>query len=125
MALPTAVTPAGWPAEVRPPGTPGWETSAIAYLFDCCPANFRGYPVLRNHPIVLAQFARQFVTGQCSTTAAGLAEVRTSLRGCAPPEVVEAATQAWHREGALLLRTRRGVGLIEDALRGTRFVATL
>ena len=49
--------PAGWPREVRPPGAPGWEASAAAWLLDLCPADWRGYPGLRKHLVVLARFA--------------------------------------------------------------------
>ena len=51
----SAYVPPGWPSQVRPPGASGWEATAIAYLLDCCPPDFRAYRVLRNHPIVLAQ----------------------------------------------------------------------
>jgi hypothetical protein len=53
--------PPGWPEEVRPPGAPDWERTAVAYLFDCCPPDLRGYEVLRRHPPVLARFAAVFV----------------------------------------------------------------
>ena len=29
---------------------PTGKRTAVAYLFDCCPPDFRGYPVLRGHP---------------------------------------------------------------------------
>lgn len=120
-----AYAPPGWPSQVRPPGAPGWEATAIAYLLDCCPADFRAYRVLRNHPIVLAQFAVQFVNGQQEASERGLADVRTSLRDYVEPEIVEAATQAWLEQGARLVRTRRAVALIDESLRGRVFVRKL
>jgi hypothetical protein len=39
--------------------------------------------------------------------------------------VVEAAVQTFQAEDARLLAVRRGVGLVEEALRGRRFVARL
>ena len=39
--------------------------------------------------------------------------------------VVEAAVETWQRESARLLGVRRAVGLVEEALRGRRFVARL
>jgi hypothetical protein len=92
---------------------------------DCCPADFRAYRVLRNHPIVLAQFAMHFVNGQQEASERGLADVRTSLRDYIEPEVVEAATQAWLEQGARLVRTRRAVALIDESLRGRVFVRKL
>jgi hypothetical protein len=117
--------PPGWSARVKPPGAPEWESSAVAYLLDCCPADFRAYRVLRNHPVVLARFAAQFVEGQHRITQEGLAEIRTSLKDEVSPEVIEAAAQAWLEEDARLARTKRSVQLIENALRGRTFIRKL
>jgi len=120
-----AYVPPGWPSEVRPPGVLGWEATAIAYLLDCCPADFRAYRVLRNHPVVLAQFASHFVEGQHDASQRALAEVRTSLSEYVEPDVVDAATEAWLEQGARLARTRRSVSLLAEALRGRVFVRKL
>jgi hypothetical protein len=117
--------PPGWPEGVRPPGSQDWEVTAAAFLLDCCPADFRAYRVLRNHPVVLARFAAQFVEGQCRTAQEGLAGIRTSLADHVPHQVVEAAAQAWLEQEARLARTRRAVGLVEEALRGRTFVPRL
>lgn len=117
--------PPGWPTQVRPPGSPGWERTATAFLLDCCPPEFRRYPVLRRHPVVLARFAARFVAGQCSTAQDGVAEIRTGLPRGVPPQVVTEAVEAWLEQGAHLLRVRRAVGLVEDALRGRVFVEPL
>lgn len=121
----TLVVPPGWPETVRPPGAPDWERTATAYLLDCCPPDFRGYRVLRHHPLVLAQFAEQFVEGQCRAVQEGLAAVRTTLKGEVRPDVVETAAEIWLEQGAALVRTRRAVGLIAQALRGRTFLARL
>ncbi len=118
-------TPPGWPVEVRPPGSTEWEVTAIAYLLDCSPPDFRAYRVLRNHPVVLARFAARFVDGQCRTAEEGLAEVRTSLSDFADPPVIEAAADAWLEQSARLARTKRAVGLVEAALRGAEFTPKL
>jgi hypothetical protein len=81
--------------------------------------------VLRNHPVVLAQFAGHFVNGQHEASQQGLAEVRTSLSEYVEPDVLEAATQAWLEQGARLARTRRAVALLDEALRGRIFVPKL
>jgi hypothetical protein len=120
-----AYTPPGWPVRVRPPGTPDWETTAAAFLLDCCPSDFRGYPVLRRHPVVLARFAAEFVESQVRASADGLAGVRTSLADYVAPEVVQSAAEAWAEQGARLVRVRREVGLVEEALRGKVFVRKL
>lgn len=118
-------TPPGWPERVRPPGAPDWEETAIAYLLDCCPSDFRSYPVLRRHPVVLARFAAQFVEGQYHSAQQGLAGVRVSLHDYVSADVVESAADAWLEQGAQLARTRRAVALVEEALRGKVFVRRL
>jgi hypothetical protein len=124
MSSPVYVPP-GWPEQVRPPGAPDWEATAIAFLLDCCPADFRAYPVLRRHPVVLARFAVQFVAGQYDATQDGLAGVRTSLAGYVEPEVIASATEAWLEQSGRLVRARRAVTLVEEALRGRVFVRRL
>src|SRR4051812_49588967 len=89
-----AYAPPGWPDGVRPPGAPDWDVSAVAFLFDCCPADFRSYPVLRRHPLVLALFAVHFVAGQCRAAQEGLAGGRPSPQGAGSAGGGEAAGQA-------------------------------
>jgi len=126
MAMSSQIyTPPGWPERVRPPGAPGWEHTAIAFLLDCCPADFRAYPVLRNHPVVLARFAAQFVEGQYHSAQEGLAGVRVSLSDYVSADVVQSAAEAWLEQTAQLVRLRRAVALVEEALRGKVFVRRL
>jgi hypothetical protein len=120
-----AVVPPGWPEEVRPPDTPDWERSARAWLFDLCPPDYRLHEVLRAHPVVLARFAARHVESAVEAARVGLATAREDLRDVADPTTVAAAVAAWEREGARLVRTRRAVGLVEEALRGRRFRARL
>jgi hypothetical protein len=46
--------PRGWPVEVWPPTEPGWRDSAVAWLLDQVPPEWRLVPALRRHPQVLA-----------------------------------------------------------------------
>jgi hypothetical protein len=119
------VAPPGWPRSVRPPGAPGWEHTAAVWLLDICPPEYRGYPVLRRHQVVLARFAALHVEASQAAVRRGLSEARSVLRDVAEPETVDAAVQAWQAEEARLIRERRAVDLVEDALRGRRFVARL
>jgi hypothetical protein len=119
------VVPPGWPAPVRPPGAPDWERSAAAWLLDLCPPEYRGYPVLRRHDVVLARFAVLHVEGCQAAVRRGLSEARAVLRDVADAGTVEAAITVWQAEEARLLAERRAVGLVEEALRGRRFVARL
>jgi hypothetical protein len=119
------VSPPGWPRRVRPPGAPDWERSATAWLLDLCPPEFRSYPVLRRHDVVLARFAVLHVEACQAAVRRGLSEARAELRDVTDQDTVEAAVQTWHAEAARLSAERRAVGLVEEALRGRRFVARL
>ena len=120
-----AVAPPGWPAAVRPPGAPDWERTAASWLLDLCPPEYRGYPVLRRHLVVLARFALLHVEAGQAACRRGLSEARAELRDVADLDTVEAAVLTWHTEAARLVAERRSVGLVEEALRGRRFVARL
>ncbi len=120
-----AVRPPGWPAEVRPPGAPDWEATAVAWLLDLCPPEYRSYPALRRHAVVLARFTVLHVEACQSAVNQGLSEARGGLREVADASVVEAAVETWQRESARLMGVRRGAGLVEEALRGRRFVERL
>jgi hypothetical protein len=54
--------PSGWPEAVGPPGSEDWEVTAAAWLLDLIP-EYRLYPALRRHLVVLAYIARHAVNG--------------------------------------------------------------
>jgi hypothetical protein len=110
---------------VLPPAAPEWERSAIGWLFDLCPPDYRAHEVLRRQPVILARFAAEHVQAGIAAARAGLATVRAELRDLVPPEAVEAAVAAYEREGARLVSTGRAVALVEAALRGERYVPRL
>ena len=119
------VAPAGWPRQVRPPDAPRWEDTAIAWLLDLCPPEYRSYGVLRRQPVVLARFAALHVEAGQAAVRRGLSEARACFRDVADGDVVDEAVLTWQAEESRLLAERRGVGLVEDALRGRRFVERL
>jgi len=110
---------------VRPPGAPDWERTAVNWLFDICPPEYRSHLTLRRHVVVLGRFAAVHVEACQAACRRGLSETRGELRAVAGLEVVEAAVLTWQAEEARLLGVRRAVGLVEDALRGRRYVARL
>src|SRR6476619_8168486 len=101
------VTTPGWPRAVRPPDAPDWERTAWAWLLDLCPPEYRTYPALRRHPVVLARFAVLHVEACQAAVNRGLSEARGSLREVADALVVEAAVETWQRESARLIGVRR------------------
>jgi len=119
------LVPPGWPPDVLPPHAPEWERSAVGWLFDLVPPDYRAHAVLRRHPVVLARFAAGHLEAAVEAARRGLATVRADLRDVVPPEAVAAAVAAYEREGARLAVLRRQVGLVDHALRGHRFVPRL
>jgi len=117
--------PPGWPPDVLPPQAPDWERSAVAWLFDLCPPDYRAHEVLRRHPTVLARFAAQHVEACVQAARDGLRTVREDLRGLVPPEAVEAAIAAYDREGRRLVLAGKQVELVSGALLGKRWVPRL
>jgi len=113
--------PPGWPAAVRPPEAPEWEASAVAWLLDRCPPEYRGYSGLRRHPVVLARFTVLHVEAMQQASRRGVSEARTVLRDVADTDVVERAIATWQLETERLAVLRREAGLVEEALRGRRF----
>jgi len=123
--VPTHVAPPGWPSEVRPPDAPDWEVTAASWLLDLCPPDYRRYAGLRRHVVVLARFAVLHVEANQQACRRGLSEARGDLAQVAGPAVVDAALQTFQLEQARLMSVRRAVGLVEEALRGRRYVARL
>lgn len=117
----SGVLPVGWPPEVRPPDTPDWERSAVSWLFDLCPPDYRGYGVLRRHPVVLARFAAGHVAAARDAVRHGLGTARADLRDLVPPGVVDEAVAVYEREADRLAAMARAVDLVAAALAGTRF----
>ena len=74
---------------------------------------------------MLARFAAVFVEAQERASREGLAEVRVSLADLVEPDVVADAVEAWSHQQAFLARLRREVEMVEEALRGRRFVPKL
>jgi hypothetical protein len=119
------VAPPGWPDGVRPAGSPDWERTAVNWLLDVCPPEYRGYPGLRRHPVVLARFAVLHVEGAQAAVRRGLSEGRGVLRDIAGEAEIASAIAVWECEAARLIGVRRAVGLVDEALQGRRFVARL
>lgn len=119
------VAPAGWPREVRPPGAPGWERTAVAWLLDLAPPEYRGYAVLTGHPVALSVVVGHHVEAQQAGARAALAGARRELAAAIPPEALERLLEVLAQEEARLAAAHRGVGLVEQALRGRRFAPRL
>ena len=118
-------TPPGWPAAVRPPGAPDWERDAVAWLLDQCPPEYRGHEVLRRHPAALAWLAGHHVAAAQSASAVAVSRLRGDLAGVLEPRPLGEVMEVLEREQVRLLAARRAVALVEQALRGERYVPRL
>ncbi len=117
--------PPGWPPQVRPPGAPDWERTAVAWLLDLCPPDYRGYPALTRRPVALAWVTARHVEAAVTGTRRALGGVRAALSGAVEPQAMAQVVEVLETEEARLLAASRGVALVEEALRGRRHVPRL
>jgi hypothetical protein len=117
--------PPGWPPQVRPPGAPDWERTAVAWLFDLVPPDYRAHEVLRRYPVLLARFAGDHVAAGLEAARKGWRTVRVELADQLPADAIEAAMTAYEREGTRLSAAARGVEVVSGALQGERWVPRL
>ena len=113
--------PPGWPAGVHPPGSEEFESTAVGWLLDVVPPDYRLHGVLRRYPIALATMARHHSKACVEGAREGYRTARTELAGVLPPHAVDTVLAAYRKEGARLAETARAVDLVERALRGEVF----
>ena len=113
--------PPGWPAGVHPPGSEEFESTAVGWLLDVVPPDYRLHGVLRRYPIALATMARHHSKACVEGAREGYRTARTELAGVLPPHAVDTVLAAYRTEGARLAETARAVDLVERALRGEVF----
>lgn len=113
--------PPGWPAEVHPPGTERFEDTAVTWLIDLLPPDYRRYGVLRRYPVALARMAREHVAGCLEGARQGFRTARLELAEAVPPHAIEAVLDAYRNEGPRMASLLRAIELVERALRGESF----
>ena len=114
--------PPGWPTGVLPPGTDGWEETAIRWLWRLVPADYQQHQLLRDEPRVLARLARQTVESQLSAMRSGYRTMRADMADLLEPRRIEDAMQLYAWEGSRLRELAQQVHLVEEALvRGVRW----
>lgn len=117
----SAYVPPGWPAGVHPPGTERFEDTAVAWLLEFVPAEYRRYGVLRRYPAALSRMAHQHVSAAVEAARAGFRTARTDLADVLPPHGVEAVLDIYRREGTRLVEIAAAIELVDGALRGATF----
>ncbi|MFV0459180.1 MAG: hypothetical protein ACK5MT_10500 [Actinomycetales bacterium] len=116
-----AYVPPGWPAAVPPPGAPGFERRAVGWLLDLCPPDYRGYPPLTRHPLLLVRCTARLLAAQRVGTENAIATLRADLAGYVEPPTVEDGLRVLRAEQQRLDATMLAVSLVERVLRGHRF----
>jgi hypothetical protein len=120
-----AYLPPGWPTGVHPPGSEGFERTAVAWLLDIVPPDYRLHGVLQRHPIALATLARRHLAACVEGARQGYRTARTELGGVLPVSGVDAVLAAYRSEGHRLVTAARATDLVERALRGKEFTPQL
>jgi hypothetical protein len=119
-----AYVPPGWPAGVHPPGSEEFEQTAVTWLLDVVPPDYRLHGVLRRHPLALAVLARHHLAACVQGARDGYRNARTELASL-PPGGVDAVLEVYRSEGRRLVETARAVDLVGRALRGEVFTPEL
>jgi hypothetical protein len=94
----------------------GWQRTAVGWLLDHCPAEYRTYPVVRRQPAVLTWLTELQVEAQIAGARHAYARARRELGPSLGPEVVTQTLAALEEEGARLLALQRSVRLVAEAL---------
>jgi hypothetical protein len=113
--------PPEWPAGVHPPGSEDFESTAVGWLLDVVPPDYRLHGVLRRYPVALATMARYHAKACVEGARQGYRTARTELAGALPPHAIDTVLAAYRKEGARLAAIASAVDLIERALRGEVF----
>lgn len=108
--------PPGWPTGVHPPGSEGFTESAVAWLLETVPPDYRLHGVLRRHPSALAALARHHTAACVEGARQGYRTVRTELAETVPPHAIDAVLAAYRTEGRRLAAAAKAVELVERAL---------
>ena len=120
-----AYLPPGWPTGVHPPSSAGFERTAVAWLLDVVPPDYRLHGVLQRHPVALATLARRHLAACVEGARQGYRTARTELGDVLPVSGVDAVLAAYRSEGHRLVTAARAADLVERALRGKEFTPQL
>lgn len=107
---------------MHPPGSPGFEQTAVNWLLDVVPPDYRLHGVLLRHPVALAALACHHLAACVEGARQGYRSARAELGKDLPPGSLAAVLAAYKSEGQRLVTAQRAADLISRALRGETFV---
>src|SRR5579862_8493582 len=94
--------PPGWPTAVHPPGSEQFEQTAVTWLLDLVPPDYRLHGVLLRYPTALAVLARHHVNACVEGARQGYRGARAELGDQLPPGGIESVLAVYRSEGARL-----------------------
>ena len=113
--------PPGWPVGVHPPGSERFEQTAVTWLLQVVPPDYRVHGVLLRHPAALAALAQHHLAACVQGARQGYRSARSDLSTHLPPPGIDAVLAAYRDEGGRLVKTAQAVDLVSRALRGEIF----
>ncbi|AKU18995.1 hypothetical protein VV02_16320 [Luteipulveratus mongoliensis] len=108
-----------------PPGTPGWERPATAWLLDHCPADFRAYDAWKRHPTALAWIASRHIDAQLGAMRDCYRGARVDLGQYLPEQALPQVMDHLAAEGRRLRAAARSAQLVSEAMQGKTFTPRL
>ena len=117
---PTGFVPTGWPDGVHPPGSPGFEQTAVSWLLEVVPPDYRLHGVLVRHPVALAALARHHLAACVEGARQGYRCARAELGNDLPPGGLAAVLAAYQAEGRRLVATARAAELVAGRCAASR-----
>ena len=108
-----------------PPEVEEWQVAAVAWLLDQAPPEYRGYPVVRHHPLLLVWLVGHHVAAQQDAVRRAVGTARRDLSQHLPPEAAPDVFSVLEQEELRLRRLARAVDLLHQAVQGKRFVPRL
>ena len=116
-----AVTPAGWPADLAPPGTEQFADQVTGWLLDRGPGEWRLHAVLRRHPRALARLLVQHLDSRLTGLRHTYGAARRELAEVIPEAEMSELLAAIEADGALTAEILRQVQQVDEALAGRRW----
>ena len=107
---------------MHPPGTSDFERTAVSWLLDVVPPDYRLHGVLVRHPVALAALARHHLAACIEGARAGYRCARAELGKDLTPSSLVAVLAVYQTEGRRLVAAARAAELLSMALRGETFV---
>lgn len=116
MASAVPGVPAGWPAEVPPPGSEDFTARAVDWLLDIVPPGYREHDIFRRWPAALASLAHYHAKAVLEGHRQGYRVVRTELSAAVPPHAMDSVMEVYRTEGQRHADIARAVDLVARAL---------